>query len=111
MLKFKLMFTVEYQAYFIKWCKIKDVKNLEIRIEKSIPREQIPYLAKNYNAGLQLNSFEYPYLVSTKIYEYPALGLPVLSINGGGDVEDLIVKNQIGISLNILVNWEKKLAM
>ena len=32
------------------------------------------------------------YLVSTKIYEYPALGLPVLSINGGGDVEDLIVK-------------------
>ena len=61
----------------IKWCKNTKMKNLEIRIEKSIPRKQIPSLAKNYNVGLQLNSFEYPFLVSTKIYEYPALGLPV----------------------------------
>ena len=96
--------------FFIKWCKSDHLKNTQIILENSIPRNQISHLAQNYNVGLQLNSFEYPFLVSTKIYEYPALGLPVLSINGGGDVEELIVKHQIGISLNMLINWEKKIS-
>lgn len=49
-------------------------------------------------AALQFNAEEYPYLVSTKIYEHPAFGLPTLSINSGGEVSELIESYCIGVS-------------
>ena len=61
----------------------------------------ISVLAPKYDYGLQLNAEEYPYLVSTKLYEYPALGLPIISINTGGEIDGIIEKNQIGVSINI----------
>ena len=54
------------------------------------------YLGADF--ALQFNSKEYPYLVSTKIYEHAALGLATLSINGGGEIEHLIEKHRIGES-------------
>ena len=35
--------------------------------------------------------------------------MPVISINGGGEIEALIIKNNIGISVNIDNHWEKRI--
>lgn len=51
------------------------------------------------NFALQFNAKEYPYLVSTKIYEYASKGLPTLSINYGGEIEDIIQLYGIGESV------------
>ncbi len=92
--------------FFKRWTKKNSLKNVNISFKNPINRAEISSLSINYNYGLQLNSEKYPYLVSTKIYEYPALGLPVLSVNGGGQIEEIIKINQIGISVNI--NEENK---
>lgn len=49
--------------------------------------------------GLHLNATHVPYLVSTKIYEYPAIGVPVISFNCGGDSTVLLRENGWGESI------------
>lgn len=71
---------------------------IKVNLKGYVAQNEIAIIAKHYSAALQINANEYPYLVSTKIYEYPALGLPTLSINYGGDINYLITKNKIGIS-------------
>ncbi|MDH5716644.1 MAG: glycosyltransferase [Spirochaetia bacterium] len=51
--------------------------------------------------GLQLNAKVYPYLVSTKIYEYAMMKVPCVSLNYGGDIEDYFKKYDIGYSINV----------
>jgi glycosyltransferase involved in cell wall biosynthesis len=51
--------------------------------------------------ALQLNAKEWPYLVSTKIYEYGMLRVPTVSINYGGDVDELVKNNRLGYSVNL----------
>jgi len=51
--------------------------------------------------GLQLNAREFPFALSTKIYEYALLGVPVISLNYGGDVADLIATHGFGHSLDL----------
>tara|TARA_Y100000768_G_C23990123_1_gene691856 strand:- start:5563 stop:6693 length:1131 start_codon:yes stop_codon:yes gene_type:complete len=87
--------------FFKNWAKKNCLNKISISFKNPINRSEISLLAMNYNFGLQLNSEDYPYLVSTKIYEYPALGLPVLSINGGGEIETIINNSRIGFSVNI----------
>jgi glycosyltransferase involved in cell wall biosynthesis len=58
--------------------------------------------------ALQLNSELYPYLVSTKIYEHAAAGVPTLSINGGGEIDTLIDLNGLGISVRPNFDQVKK---
>ena len=114
-LKFDIKVKVNIDIYgrvsrsFEKWKGNNRNNNISIALKKLVARKEIPLIAKNYDLGLQLNSREYPYLVSTKVYEYPALGLPVISINGGGEIEALIIKNNIGISVNIDNHWEKRI--
>ena len=74
---------------------------IKVNLQGYVTQNEIKDLAKHYSAALQINANEYPYLVSTKIYEYPALGLPTLSINYGGDINSLIVENRIGFSEQI----------
>ncbi len=50
--------------------------------------------------GLQINSAVFPYLMSSKIFEYVSLKSPVLSINGGGEIDKLIKDNKFGDSIN-----------
>lgn len=63
-----------------------------------ISQEELAAKYKRSIFALQFNAKEYPYLVSTKIYEHPALGLSTFSINCGGAVDKLIKKNDIGVS-------------
>lgn len=51
-------------------------------------------------ACLQFNARIFPCLVSTKIYEYASLNRPTLCINYGGEIDNLIKKHKLGISVN-----------
>jgi hypothetical protein len=101
MIQLKLDVFGRVSRVFTNWVKQNNHHKIEINFKTPISRKAIPKISKNYQYGLQLNSQVYKYLVSTKIYEYPALGLPVLSINGGGEIESIIENNKIGLSINI----------
>ena len=51
--------------------------------------------------AVQLNAREFPYLVSTKVYEYALLRVPVLSLNYGGEVDRLIRDHGFGHSIDL----------
>lgn len=51
--------------------------------------------------ALQLNAREFPYLVSTKIYEYALLRVPTLSLNYGGEVDALVRRHGFGHSVDL----------
>ena len=51
-------------------------------------------------ATLQFNAEHFPYLVSTKIYEYAAAKKPVLSLNYGGEIDALIREHALGWSVD-----------
>ena len=57
-------------------------------------------MAKNYNLGLQINADIYPYLLSTKLYEYPALSLPQICICKKGDIKNIVEENGLGTVLD-----------
>lgn len=63
------------------------------------PQEILRHISKSF-VCLQFNARKYPYLVSTKIYEYGALKRPTLSINYGGEIDKLIKEHNLGISTN-----------
>ena len=76
-----------------------DLPNLELR--DIVPRREALAEVAASRFGLHLNAPQVPYLVSTKIYEYPAIGVPVLSVNYGGDSEDLVNSSGWGVSINL----------
>ena len=49
--------------------------------------------------ALHFNSEKFPYLVSTKIYEYAASRIPTLAVTGGGEIDALINDNGWGIAV------------
>ncbi len=51
-------------------------------------------------ACLQFNAAESPFALSTKIYEYACAGRPTLSLNYGGEIEQLITEHSLGWSVN-----------
>jgi len=51
-------------------------------------------------ACLQFNSPNSPGALSTKIYEYAALRRPVLSVNYGGEIVELIAEHNLGASVS-----------
>ena len=62
--------------------------------------DQIQILMYESFACLLFNARIYPYAVSTKIYEYASLKRPILCVNYGGEIDDLIKKHQLGTSVN-----------
>ena len=69
-------------------------------VRESINQLEALQLVAKSKIALQLNAPHVPFAYSTKIFEYAALGVPVLSINYGGDIDTLIRGNQWGASLN-----------
>lgn len=63
-----------------------------------IPQNELDAVYSNAKYALQFNAEQYPYLVSTKIYEHASKGLPTLSINCGGEVDTVVRRHQIGES-------------
>lgn len=73
--------------------------NLELRSATTRTEALAEVAASRY--GLHLNAPHVPYAVSTKIYEYPAIGVPVLSINYGGDSDRLVRNEGWGRSIDV----------
>lgn len=69
---------------------------ITVRYLNKINRDKIKSISERYNLGLQITSNSYPYALSTKLYEYPALGLPQICICNKGEIIDMILKNKIG---------------
>jgi glycosyltransferase involved in cell wall biosynthesis len=63
-------------------------------------REAFQRVAAGHYA-LQLNAREFPYGLSTKVYEYALLRVPVVSLNYGGDIHELITGHGFGHSLDL----------
>jgi glycosyltransferase involved in cell wall biosynthesis len=51
--------------------------------------------------GVQLGAREFPYLVSTKVYEYAHMGVPAISLNYGGEVDALVRERGFGHSIDL----------
>jgi len=56
----------------------------------------------NYNYGLHLNSRFIMNALSTKVYDYVSLGIPVISLNYGDEIEAMIKEYNFGYSINIV---------
>lgn len=75
-------------------------KNGVLKHSPPVSPEKIQELMHDSFVCLQFNARIYSYLVSTKIYEYASLKRPTLSINYGGEIDDLVRKHKLGISVN-----------
>lgn len=53
------------------------------------------------DVALQLTSPEFDYALSTKIYEYGYLGIPVLCLHFGGEIERLMADHDLGLSIHL----------
>lgn len=67
-------------------------------LHNSIKQDELIEVYSKSIFALQFNAEEYPYLVSTKIYEHPVFGLPTLSVNCGGEIDELIKSCNLGVS-------------
>ena len=73
------------------------IRNL--KVSESVSQAEVFELITKSRYALHLNARHVPYLLSTKIYEYPSLGRPTVSVNYGGEIDDLIQKYSLGYSL------------
>lgn len=91
-----------------KWLKLKIRLNYRKLIYDGIlqlkgsmsQRDALLELAKS-DYALLLNSPKLPYALSTKVYEYGALRVPVLSLNYGGEIETYMSKSNLGLNVNL----------
>lgn len=85
--------------------------SLNLVVSESISQAKVFELIRGCRYALHLNARHVPYSVSTKIYEYPALGRPTISINYGGEISELIKKHDLGFSINAdSKSFDKELA-
>lgn len=76
-----------------------------LKIMEPISQEEVFSYIKKAKIALHFNAKKVPYALSTKIYEYPALGKPTLSINYGGEIVELIQENSWGVSFHADDNY------
>jgi glycosyltransferase involved in cell wall biosynthesis len=73
-----------------------------LAFENPVAHSEIPAVLIAHDAAIHLTARAFPYLVSTKIYEYAAAKIPTISINYGGEAEQLVKDLDCGISINLL---------
>ena len=70
-------------------------------IQPYMTQERAFEVVQNSSFALHFNAKELPFALSTKIFEYGMLKIPTISLNYGGEIEQLIVENSLGYSLNV----------
>ena len=70
-------------------------------LQPPLPQAEALRTVAEGNYALQLNAREFPYLVSTKVYEYALLRVPALSLNYGGEVDQLVRDRGFGYSIDL----------
>jgi len=90
------------------------IDNGLLQFEGWISQGEALDLIASADYALQLNAAIYPYALSTKIFEYAAMGVPTLSLNYGGDIDQMIRDHSLGYSINLneseLDDWVTRLA-
>ena len=85
-----------------------------LQFEGWVSQEKALEIVASADYALQLNAKIFPYALSTKIFEYAAIGIPTLSLNFGGDIDKLIRDYSLGYSVNLnnddLNEWILRLA-
>jgi glycosyltransferase involved in cell wall biosynthesis len=72
-----------------------------LELHPYVSHKTVLEMVKQHTYTLQLNAKMYPYLVSTKIYEYGMLKVPTISLNYGGEIERLVLDRDLGYSVNV----------
>jgi hypothetical protein len=70
-------------------------------VRAPMPQREALELVAAADYALQLNASEVPYAVSTKVYEYAGLHVPVISLNYGGEIDTLIREHGFGHSIDL----------
>ncbi len=73
--------------------------NLEFR--NPVPYEQLLVSIPNFDFGLHLNGLASKDALSTKIFDYISVGIPVLSVNYGDEIHSFIQENEFGLSFSL----------
>ncbi len=71
-----------------------------LEISGFVSHEEAMSAIMESNYALQLNAKEFPYALSTKIYESAILKVPAISLNYGGSIDWLIKEFGLGHSIN-----------
>jgi glycosyltransferase involved in cell wall biosynthesis len=66
-----------------------------------VSHEDALSLIADSDVALQLGAAEFPYLVSTKVYEHGVARVPTLSLNYGGEIVRLISERGLGRSVDL----------
>jgi len=98
-LKIKVLFVGAVPRTLKQACQSLVDQGLFKFIDEVPQKEALQYLSQA-RFGLQLNARIYPDALSTKLFEYVAAGIPVLSLNYGGDIDEVIRRYHFGYSLN-----------
>jgi len=72
-----------------------------IEFRDPIPYDQLLLRIPEYDYGLHLNGKDSKDALSTKIFDYLSVGVPVLSVNYGDEIHSFIQENAFGISLSL----------
>jgi glycosyltransferase involved in cell wall biosynthesis len=71
-----------------------------LEVHPRVPTKTVMAAIDDAFACLQFNAEQFPYLVSTKVFEYAAARRPVLSVNYGGEIEGLVNEGNLGWSVD-----------
>lgn len=73
----------------------------ELELMPALAHEQALALIAGSDVALHLGAAQFPYALSTKIYEHGMLRVPTLSLNHGGEVARLISERGLGRSVDL----------
>ena len=77
------------------------IKSESLVFIKRVPQSEVFKMISASTFALHLNGPELPCANSTKIFEYGMMKKPTVSLNYGGEVDQLIQKNDLGYSINL----------
>jgi len=97
------------EVYSMQWKSLEGKYERFIRagslvLCRPVAQSEIPLILSKYHAAILLTAKAFPYAASTKIYEYAAVKIPTISINFGGEADQLIRDLDCGVSINLLEN-------
>lgn len=100
-----IIYTSNFKRVRKKFSNMIAKENL--KVSDVIPKEKLyTEILKSFSA-LQFMPESTKFLISVKLFEHASLKRPTISINGGGDSEELIKTHQLGHSINYITEKEK----
>jgi len=94
-------------VYSLQWQRLKTEYAEYVRegladFRTPVRQDEVLGILQEYDAALHLTARAFPYLVSTKIYEYAAAKIPTIAVDYGGEIERLTTEMDCGFSINLL---------